>query len=51
VTGDHSASQRVIDEQLAPAVQRTNDGLSDSDKLDQALMDQIRNELQDQPRI
>jgi hypothetical protein len=48
--GDHSASQRVIDEQLAPAVQRTNDGLSDSDKLDQALMDQIRNELQDQPR-
>jgi len=48
--GDHSASQRVIDEQLAPAVQRTNDELSGSAKLDQALMEQIRMGLREQPR-
>jgi hypothetical protein len=46
--GHHSASQRVIDEQLLPAVQRTSDGLSGSAERDQALIDQIRKELQEQ---
>jgi hypothetical protein len=48
---NHSALQQVIDEKLAPAVARTSTELGGSASLDRALLDQIRRELQEQPRI